>query len=115
VVAEVNPQALRRPAASAYLAVSGAGLAGVDELEGQVASVGAASAALVRGGAALAFPAGAKWPVPIAYNVVSFNYRLVEHAMGGLADAIQPHHGAPDSVNPFGRGMPDYYQSAGRR
>jgi hypothetical protein len=82
---------------------------------GEVASVGAASAALVRGGAALAFPAGAKRPVPIAYNVVSFNYRLVEHAMGGLADAIQPHHGAPDSVNPFGRGMPDYYQGAGRR
>jgi len=53
--------------------------------------------------------------VPIAYNVVSFNYRLVEHAMGGLPDAIQPHHGAPDSVNPFGCGMPDYYQSAGRR
>jgi aspartate-semialdehyde dehydrogenase len=44
-----------------------------------VQSVGAGGTALVRDGAALAFPAGIKWPVPIAYNVVPFNYRLVEH------------------------------------
>jgi aspartate-semialdehyde dehydrogenase len=110
VVAEVNPQALRRLpkgivanpnctamaampvlkplhdaagltrlVASAFLAVSGGGLAGVDELESQVQSAGAGATALVRDGAALAFPAGNKWPVPIAYNVVPFNYRLVEH------------------------------------
>ena len=70
---------LRRIVASAYLAVSGAGLAGVGELESQVLAVGAGATALARDGAALSFPAGNKWPVPIAYNVVPFNYRLVEH------------------------------------
>ncbi len=69
---------LRRLVASTYQAVSGAGLAGVDELESQFAHVGLGATALVRDGNAVDFPAGGKWAVPIAYNVVPLNYRLVE-------------------------------------
>ena len=69
---------LRRLVASTYQAVSGAGVAGVDELRAQVAAVGADAPALVRDGASLAFPAPKKWKAPIAFNVVPYNYRLVE-------------------------------------
>jgi len=69
---------LRRLVVSTYQAVSGGGVAGVRELEDQVHAAGAASAKLVTDGAAVAFPAPVKWPVPIAFNVVPFNYRIVE-------------------------------------
>jgi len=69
---------LRRLVASTYQAVSGAGLAGVDELEGQMRSAGAGATALVRDGAAIGFAGAQKWAVPIAYNVVPLNYRLAE-------------------------------------
>lgn len=69
---------LRRLIASTYQAVSGAGIAGVRELEEQVKSTGARSAALAHDGRALDFPAPRKWAVPIAHNVVPLNYRVVE-------------------------------------
>jgi aspartate-semialdehyde dehydrogenase len=69
---------LRRLIVSTYQAVSGAGIAGVDELEAQVGIVGTDSAALVRDGAAFEFSTPGKWAVPIAYNVVPFNYEIVE-------------------------------------
>ena len=69
---------LRRLVVSTYQAVSGAGLAGVDELEGQMRNAGAGSTALVRDGAAIDFSAPGKWPVPIAFNVVPLNYRIAE-------------------------------------
>jgi aspartate-semialdehyde dehydrogenase len=69
---------LKRLVVSTYQAVSGAGVAGVRELERQVNGVGAASAALARDGAALSLPAPEKWAVPIAFNVVPLNYRVVE-------------------------------------
>ncbi len=69
---------LRRLVASTYQAVSGAGVAGVDELRAQVAAAGSDAPALVRDGASLAFSAPRKWKVPIAFNVVPYNYRLVE-------------------------------------
>jgi aspartate-semialdehyde dehydrogenase len=69
---------LRRLVVSTYQAVSGAGLAGVDELEGQMRNAGAGSTALVRDGAAIDFAARGKWPVPIAFNVVPLNYRIAE-------------------------------------
>jgi aspartate-semialdehyde dehydrogenase len=70
---------LRRLVASTYQAVSGAGLAGVDELEGQMLSAGVGATALVHDGSAVGFPPTAKWAVPIAYNVVPLNYRIVEN------------------------------------
>ena len=70
---------LRRLVVSTYQAVSGAGLAGVDELEGQLSEAGIGATALVHDGAAVNFGAGAKWAVPIAFNVVPFNYRVVEN------------------------------------
>jgi aspartate-semialdehyde dehydrogenase len=69
---------LRRLIVSTYQAVSGGGVAGVQELESQVRAAGAGSTTLVRDGAAVDFPPPAKWSVPIAFNVVPMNYRLVE-------------------------------------
>ncbi len=69
---------LRGLVVSTYQAVSGAGLAGVRELELQLLAAGAGSSALMRDGSAIEFPAREKWPVPIAFNVVPLNYRVVE-------------------------------------
>jgi aspartate-semialdehyde dehydrogenase len=69
---------LRRLIVSTYQAVSGGGLAGVQELETQAREAAAESATLMRDGAAVNFPQPKKWAVPIAYNVVPLNYRLVE-------------------------------------
>jgi aspartate-semialdehyde dehydrogenase len=70
---------LRRLVVSTYQAVSGAGGAGVDELESQMLSAGVGATALVHDGGAVEFPSPAKWAVPIAYNVVPLNYRIVEN------------------------------------
>lgn len=69
---------LKRLVVSTYQAVSGAGLAGVDELESQMQRAGAGASALVHDGGAVDFPTPDKWAVPIAYNVVPLNYRIVE-------------------------------------
>jgi aspartate-semialdehyde dehydrogenase len=69
---------LKRLVVSTYQAVSGAGIAGVQELEGQLRSAGADAARLVSDGEGVDFAAPAKWAVPIAFNVVPFNYRVVE-------------------------------------
>jgi aspartate-semialdehyde dehydrogenase len=69
---------LRRMVVSTYQAVSGAGVAGVHELEAQVRETGARSAALASCGTAVPFPPPRKWAVPIAFNVVPLNYRIVE-------------------------------------
>lgn len=69
---------LRRLVVSTYQAVSGAGVAGVRELEGQLQVAAGGSAALARDGRALALPPPDKWAVSIAFNVVPLNYRIVE-------------------------------------
>jgi aspartate-semialdehyde dehydrogenase len=69
---------LKRVIASTYQAVSGAGVAGVQELEAQLLGAGAESSKLMRDGAAIEFPQPKKWSVPIALNVVPLNYRVVE-------------------------------------
>jgi aspartate-semialdehyde dehydrogenase len=63
---------LRRLVVSTYQAVSGAGLAGVDELAGQVEAGGGADkiAALTHDGAAVSLPSGPKFAETIAYNVI---------------------------------------------
>jgi aspartate-semialdehyde dehydrogenase len=58
--------------------VSGGGVAGVQELLGQVTRVAANAEMLVRDGTSVEFPAPVKWKVPIAFNVVPYNYRIVE-------------------------------------
>jgi aspartate-semialdehyde dehydrogenase len=69
---------LKRLVVSTYQAVSGAGVAGVRELDAQVAVAGVPGQGLSRDGGAVAFPAPEKWAVPIAFNVVPFNYVLAE-------------------------------------
>ncbi len=69
---------LRRLVASTYQAVSGAGLAGVEELAGQIDAVTGETNKLVIDGSAVQFPTPKKWQVPIAFNVVPYNYQVVE-------------------------------------
>jgi aspartate-semialdehyde dehydrogenase len=53
-----------------YQAVSGSGLAGVEELQTQAAAVVADAAALTRSGSAVDFPAPKVYSAPIAFNVL---------------------------------------------
>jgi aspartate-semialdehyde dehydrogenase len=69
---------LERLIVSTYQAVSGAGIAGVRELDMQVQSAAGNSSTLARDGSAVAFPAPSKWAAPVAFNVVPLNYRVVE-------------------------------------
>ena len=61
---------LTRLVVSTYQAVSGSGLAGVEELDGQVRKVADGAAALTHDGTAVDFPAPVKYVAPIAYNVL---------------------------------------------
>ncbi len=61
---------LTRLIVSTYQAVSGAGGAGIDELDEQVRKVGDRAAALTFDGGAVDFPAPAKFPGTIAFNVL---------------------------------------------
>ena len=64
---------LTRLIVSSYQAVSGSGLAGVEELDDQVRGVIAGDiTALTHDGAALQFPAPKKYVRPIAFNVIPF-------------------------------------------
>ena len=56
--------------AATYQATSGAGLAGVAELEAQVAAVGDKAASLTFDGSALSFPPASVFPGPVAFNVL---------------------------------------------
>ncbi len=69
---------LVRLVASTYQAVSGSGLAGVDELAGQVAAVGDQGPLLTHDGAALELPAPTTYVRPIAFNVLPLAGRVVD-------------------------------------
>ena len=73
---------LVRMIASTYQAVSGSGLAGVEELYGQVSAVGADSRELVHDGRAVDFPAPDKYVAPIAFNVLPLAGSLVDDGSG---------------------------------
>jgi len=62
---------LVRLIAATYQAVSGGGLAGVDELDKQVRQVADRAAELTHAGDAVAFPTPEKFARPIAFNVVA--------------------------------------------
>ncbi|MEV3905460.1 aspartate-semialdehyde dehydrogenase [Mycobacterium sp. NPDC050551] len=73
---------LVRMIASTYQAVSGSGLAGVDELYGQATAVVSGSRDLVHDGSALDFPAPNKYVAPIAFNVVPLAGSYVDDGSG---------------------------------
>ncbi|QDY76752.1 aspartate-semialdehyde dehydrogenase [Streptomyces qinzhouensis] len=64
--------------ATTYQAVSGSGVAGVAELDGQVKAVAEDAPALTHDGAAVAFPEPAVYRRPIAFNVVPLAGNLVD-------------------------------------
>ncbi|MEU4671254.1 aspartate-semialdehyde dehydrogenase [Amycolatopsis sp. NPDC023774] len=69
---------LLRLITSTYQAVSGSGLAGVDELAAQVNAVASRAAALTHDGSAVDFPAPAKYVAPIAFNVLPMAGSVVD-------------------------------------
>jgi aspartate-semialdehyde dehydrogenase len=68
---------LRRLVVSTYQAVSGAGRAGVTELEDQVTAGASGSAALTTDGSAVALPAPQTFPAPVAFNVIPLRGSLL--------------------------------------
>jgi len=69
---------LRRMIASTYQAVSGSGVAGVDELDKQVREVGDRARELTSSGTAVAFPTPEKYVAPIAFNVLPLAGSIVD-------------------------------------
>ncbi len=76
---------LRSMVVSTYQSVSGAGLAGVRELEDQLRKTVDDVPALTFDGSAVGFPAHSKFPGPIAHNVLPMAGRL-EEGPGGETD-----------------------------
>ncbi|MEU8894936.1 aspartate-semialdehyde dehydrogenase [Nocardia sp. NPDC048505] len=73
---------LRRLIVSSYQAVSGSGLAGVEELVSQVRAVVGDAEKLVHDGSAVAFPAPNKYVAPIAFDVIPLAGALVDDDSG---------------------------------
>ena len=73
---------LTRLIVSTYQAVSGSGLAGVQELAEQVRAVSDGVEGLVHSGSAVDFPAPNKYVAPIAFNVVALAGSLVDDGSG---------------------------------
>jgi aspartate-semialdehyde dehydrogenase len=73
---------LTRIVVSTYQAVSGGGLAGVDELDKQVREVVDRAAELTHDGGAVSFPTPTKFVKPIAFNVLPFAGALVDDDSG---------------------------------
>ncbi|MDQ1496738.1 MAG: aspartate-semialdehyde dehydrogenase [Actinomycetota bacterium] len=73
---------LLRLVVSSYQAVSGSGLAGVEELATQARAVIGDAEQLVHDGGAVEFPAPNKYVAPIAFNVVALAGSLVDDGSG---------------------------------
>ena len=73
---------LVRLIASTYQAVSGSGLAGVEELASQVAAAGDKAAELTYDGAAIGFPEPVTYVRPIAFNVLPLAGSVVDDGSG---------------------------------
>lgn len=69
---------LKRLVASTYQAASGAGVAGVEELAAQLRAAADGLEGLASDGNAVDLPEPKKWAVPLAFNVVPFNYVYAE-------------------------------------
>ncbi len=72
---------LVRLIASTYQAVSGSGVAGVEELASQVAAAGDKARELAYDGEAVAFPAAEKYARTIAYNVLPMAGSIVDDGL----------------------------------
>ena len=73
---------LRRLVISTYQAVSGAGLAGVEELDEQVRKVLDGATGLTHDGDAVEFPTPVKFARPIAFNVLPFAGKELDDGSG---------------------------------
>ncbi|MCM6772679.1 aspartate-semialdehyde dehydrogenase [Nocardia sp. CDC159] len=73
---------LRRLIVSSYQAVSGSGLAGVEELASQIRAVAPDMEQLTHDGSAAEFPAPNKYVAPIAFNVLPLAGALVDDGSG---------------------------------
>ncbi|MFF0489443.1 aspartate-semialdehyde dehydrogenase [Nocardia sp. NPDC004068] len=73
---------LHRLIVSSYQAVSGSGLAGVEELAGQIRAVAPEMEKLTHDGSAVEFPAPNKYVAPIAFNVLPLAGSLVDDGSG---------------------------------
>ena len=73
---------LVRMIASTYQAVSGSGVAGVEELAGQVEAAGDKARELAYDGSAVAFPEPQKYVRPIAFNVLPMAGSIVDDGLG---------------------------------
>jgi aspartate-semialdehyde dehydrogenase len=73
---------LRRLVVTTFQAVSGSGLDGVAELDGQVRAVVENAAALTHDGGAVEFPAPKKYVRPIAFNVIAQAGNFVDDGSG---------------------------------
>jgi len=69
---------LTRLIVSSYQAVSGSGLAGVRELDGQVKAASPEATKLVHDGSAVAIPAPSVYVEPIAYNVIPMAGNVID-------------------------------------
>jgi aspartate-semialdehyde dehydrogenase len=79
VMAALHREAgLRSMVVSTYQAVSGGGLAGVQELDDQIRKAAEGAAALTHDGAAVQMPAAEKFPRTIAFNVVPMAGKVVD-------------------------------------
>jgi aspartate-semialdehyde dehydrogenase len=72
---------LRRLVVSSYQAVSGSGVAGVDELADGVAAAGDKARELAYDGSAITFPEPVKYVEPIAYNVLPLAGSIVDDGL----------------------------------
>jgi aspartate-semialdehyde dehydrogenase len=72
---------LTRLVVSTYQAVSGSGVAGVDELANGVAEAGDKARELAYDGTAISFPAPVKYVEPIAYNVLPMAGSIVDDGL----------------------------------
>src|SRR3954452_5695803 len=85
---------LTRLVASTYQAVSGSGLAGVDELAEQVAAAGEKARELAYDGAAVTFPEPVKYVDTIAHNVLPLAGAIVEDGEGETDEEKKLRHEA---------------------
>ncbi|MDQ4133611.1 MAG: aspartate-semialdehyde dehydrogenase, partial [Actinomycetota bacterium] len=69
---------LRRVVVTTFQSVSGAGVAGINELDEQVGKVGGRATELASSGAAVPFPPPEKFAAPIAFNVIALAGSLVD-------------------------------------
>ena len=72
---------LRRLVVSTYQAVSGSGIAGVDELASMIGAAGDKARELAYDGSAIDFPTPEKYVAPIGYNVVPLAGSIVDDGL----------------------------------